>query len=406
MGFPALKELEGKIEAKRKTLGTVFDEAGPDLDMSKVKSLDGTTAEKAAAIKQMNDELTDLGKERDGLLEVKRAAEAVADMPEAKSRGNDDGGRESKSAERKSLGEHFLESAAFKGYSKGVGPVASLDIEVKTLFQTPAWAQDIVRSDRVVPFAVVPVTAVNLFPTTTTSQSSISWMEETTYTNNAAEVAEAGTYPESALALTEKTTAVSKIATWIPVTDELFEDQPRAKSYVENRLGFMVQQRLSGQVLNGNGTAPNLRGLLNTSGIQTQAKGADPAPDAVYKAMTKIRVTGQAFPGAVVFNPTDWQNIRLLKTADGVYIWGSPADVGPDRIWGLTVAQETGLTAGTAVVGDFANFTELAMRRGLDIQITNSHSTFFVEGKQAIRADVRAALAVYRPAAFCTVTGL
>ena len=33
-------------------------------------------------------------------------------------------------------------------------------------------------------------------------------------------------------------------------------------------------------------------------------------------------------------------------------------------------------------------------------------ATFFVEGKQAIRADMRVALVVYRPAAFCTVTGI
>ncbi len=108
---------------------------------------------------------------------------------------------------------------------------------------------------------------------------------------------------------------------------------------------------------------------------------------------------------AAVFHPNDWQDMRLLSTADRVYIWGSPSDLGPERIWGLRAAMAQALTEGTALVGD-TNYLELAVRRGIDVQVSNSHSTYFVEGKQAIRADMRVALVVYRPAAFATVTGI
>jgi len=62
-------------------------------------------------------------------------------------------------------------------------------------------------------------------------------------------------------------------------------------------------------------------------------------------------------------------------------------------------------TENTALVGDFS-FSELAQRRGIDVQISNSHADFFTNGLQAIRADVRVALVIYRPAAFATVTGI
>ncbi|MEV7611317.1 phage major capsid protein, partial [Microbacterium sp. NPDC089320] len=281
-----------------------------------------------------------------------------------------------------------------------------LDIELKSLFDTGAWTPETTRGPRIEEFLTRPIQLIDLIPQTTTSQVAVTYMEETTYVNNAAEIPEGGPYPESALGLEEKQSPVRKIGTWIPITDETLEDQPRARGYLNNRLPFMVRQRLDSQILVGSGTGVNLRGLLNTTGIQTQAKGGDPTPDAVYKAMTLIKVNGLAMPNVTVWNPADWQDVRLLRTTDGIYIWGSPSEPGPARIWGLPVVEAFGLTEGTAVVGDFANYSELATRRGIDVQISNSHADFFTNGKQAVRADVRVAFIIYRPRAFATVTGV
>lgn len=425
MSFPALKEAQGKLDAKRKEALDIFNEAGPDMDLTKVKSVSGayTAMDVAAHIRTLNDEMGELQKEVDTLSSVQKAADRVHQNPEQGVKGAESGDLNGQ-RRVKSIGEQFTESdtynALFKdeGYGRKsrnntfISPESELliptgAIGLKTLLTTSAgWAPQAVRTDVVVENAQRPVQITDLIPTVETTQNAVVYMEETTFTNAAVETAEAGTYAESALAWTQRTVNVRKIATFLPVTDEQLEDIPQIRGILDQRLPFMVQQRLDAQIMAGDGLGQNLTGLTSVAGISTQPKAADSAPDAVLKAIVKVRVTGRATPSDVLFHSTDWQNVRLLKDSTGNYIWGSPAQVGPLQIWGLPVTQtETG-AVGTAVVADFPRYTALYIRRGLNTQVSNSHSTFFVEGKQAIRADMRCAFVVYRPSAICTVTGL
>jgi HK97 family phage major capsid protein len=412
MNFPALTEARGKLDQARKSLRDVFTEAGPDLDMTKVKSVEGDSAAVVEWVRTKNEEIDALAKDVEGLEQVARAAEGVKaaeSESEAKARGGEPGdGRpaDGRGVEAKSLGDLFTESVAFKGKRGAVGPEAHLDIDIKALMTTAAgWTPETTRTGRLVDFVTPPIQVIDLIPGNTTTQSAVVYMEETTYVNAAAEVAEGGAYPESELGLTEKSSPVRKIATFLPVTDEQLEDVPQARGYINNRLPFMLRQRLDSQIVNGNGTAPNLRGFLNTAGIQTQAQGTGVMADAFFKAMVDVQVNALAQPNAIVMNPLDWSTIRLMRTADGIYIWGNPADAGPQRMWGLPVAMAVALAQGTGLVLD-TSFTELDTRRGIDVQVSNSHADYFVHGQQAVRADTRVALVVYRPAAICEVTGL
>ena len=401
-------ELRNELKAKQAKLEEVFVQAGPDLDMKKVTVLDGDSAAKAEKIRAMNDELTALGKEIDALLAVEQAAQDSAERkdrmthPGAQPQGDGDG-----LGETKSWGELFVASVAYKGYKGGMGPVGEVDVDTKALFETTSgWAPETTRN-RPVRYSIQEgPKVVDLIPKGATNQVAVTYMQETVFTNTAAEVAEGGEYPEATLELAEMTSPVRKIAVWLPVTDEQLEDVAGIQSYVNNRLRLMLDQRLDNQLLNGNGIAPNLLGIHGAADVQTRARGGDTAADAVYKAMTLIAVNGEADANACVFNPTNWEAIKLAKTADGIYLYGGPASEGPERIWGLGVVKTSRQAPGTALVGAFAQHCELPLKRGVEFQITNAHDDFFTHGKQAIRADFRAAFVVYRGQAFCQVTGL
>jgi len=411
-----LVEKRKKLADRHKLMEQVLKEAGENHDFRNVACLgdDLTTQQKVEKFRELNTELQELTEEvkRLEFEEVRRNVEEIRKaMGERASPGGVSHPEAEGATGGKSLGELFVGSEEYKAFLKGdirkeQLAVSMEEMGLKTLFQTSAgWAPESTRIGRVVEAATRPIQVLDLIPMGETDEASIVFMEETTRTHAAAETAEGAAYPEATFALTEKSSTVRKIATSIPVTDEQLEDESQVRSYLENRLRFGVRQRMDNQVLNGNGTAPNLEGVLNATGIQTQAKGDDPRFDAVQKAITKVRVTGRAQPGAIVVHPNDWQEIRLTRTADGIYILGNPAQAGPQSLFGLPVALSDAIAEGTALVGDFQNFSQLFERRGLDVQV-GFVGTQFTEGEQTIRADIRVAFVVFRPAAFATVTGL
>ena len=408
MSKKKIKELHEKLAAKQKEVADVFAEAGEDLDMDLVKSLGDELDSKAkvAWIQAKNDEMVSIKDEIDELVTLvtaddnQKAADEYLNKPA--------GGRSLVLAgggveERKSMGELFVESDAYE--NKGAS--AELDLDVKADFETTAgWAPETTRTGRVVDIVTQPIEIIDLVSSVPTDQSAVVYMEETTFTNTAAETAEGGTFPEATLVLTERSSPVRKIAVFLPITDEQLEDVGQASAYVNNRLPFMVRQRLQTQMINGDGIAPNLEGIVNVTGIQTYALAAEPVPDAIHRGITLVRVVGRSEPDAIGMHPNDWQDVRLLRTADGIYIMGNPSDAVVPRLWGLPVSVSTTFGENTALVGAYREFAELATKRGIEVKVSDSHGTFFIEGKQAIRADMRVALTVYRPAAFCTVTGI
>lgn len=424
-----LTELRKQRDDKRTFLATIFseslvkaDDGSKQYDFRKVTSLkDGIenlegkekSVKVAEKVRELNAELDTICKEVETLEAAEKAAGEFSDREnERKGMLHPTGRERDPRKERKSIGQAVVEHEIFKKWCSGSmdGKIVLKDAglaEIKALFQTTAgWQAESTRTGIVVDAVTRPLQILDIMPTGQTGQPNVVYMEETTRTHASAEVAEGALKPESAFALTERTTPVREIADSIPVTDIQLEDVPMVQSYLDGRLRFGVRQRLDNQVVAGDGLAPNLEGILNVTGIQTQARGTDPVPDAIFKAGTLVRVTGRAVPTHVLLHPNDWQGIRLLRTSDGIYIWGSPSEAGPERIWGWPVIQNEVLTENTGLIGSFEPaWITLFERRDIVVE-RGFVGNQFRENRATIRASMRAALAVFRPAAFATITGI
>jgi len=330
---------------------------------------------------------------------------------------------------QKSIGQQFVESSNYKGQKdrgfKG-GSWTTGEVEVKTLLAegtsgTPGTGFAPVATPAVLPGIVSirfqPLTVADLFPSGTATTALIRYLVESAVTNAAAATAEGALKPESALTFANVDLPLTKIATFLPVTDEMLEDYAQIQSYIDARLSLFVKIAEEAQLLSGSGTAPQMTGLLNRSGLATSiAKGTAPSVagdndmDAILRQITAIRTSAWLEPDAIVMHPTVWQTIQLSKaTGTGNYFAGGPfVDPANQTLWGKKVVLTTasGISSSTALVGAFAQGGQIFRKGGLTVEASNSHADFFQRNQVAIRAEERVALAIYRPAAFGTVTAL
>jgi hypothetical protein len=268
------------------------------------------------------------------------------------------------------------------------------------------WAPYSTPIPRLAEMAARGIQVTDIFPSGTTDQFQVQFYEETTRDASlVVEKTENTEFGAAALGTTLRTTPIVKIPVVLQVTDEQMADVPGLASYVDNRLRQFVTERLDLELMVGDGIAPNMTGMINVTNVQTQAKGADTTIDAVYKAMDKVRLIGRATPEAVLMHPTAFQPIRLAKDTTGNYIWGAPSEVGPMRLWGVPIVITDTISAATAQVGAYVAHTQLWYRQGVEV-LAGYIGDDFKFGRQAIRATLRAGLSVYRPTAFCNITGL
>jgi len=328
-----------------------------------------------------------------------------------------------------SIGEQFANSDAYKAYTEnGVKGVDSR-AEFKTTLNTTGYPPESLRAPGILETALRnPDSVIGLFDQIQTSQNAYVYLEETTFTNNAGAVAEStdiSTSNEGALAFTERTESIRKMATFLPVTDELLADVAGIQGYVNSRLQTMMKLNLDNQLVNGNGTAPNLTGVLNKSGINTfdysSYSGELAKLGQIYEAITEIRKDAFVEPDSIVMHPEDWYQIVTAVTdfagTDSagyaaknplfVVAGGFGADAAP-RIWGLKVVPSTVIASGTMLVGKFGggDAAQVIMREGVDLAVSDSHSDFFAKNQLAIRLTMRLGFAIYRPTAFCSITNV
>lgn len=437
-----LAELRGLAEKAK--AGTLTDE--------EAQTYDAKSAE-ARALKTKLDEMERRSQDADFLQDQdrhynqpngRRVSGMVPGDQEGRAQGNGGGERRGP----KSAAETFLTSDAYKewrarhtsvnshGTSNPVevgsfyqhdpielderGNVVSM--ESRALIATGGFATNFVAPQRV-PGIFAPdrpeLTVRDAFLNGQATGDTIEFFRELSHTNAAAWVAEAtattgasGLKPEGNFALVRATATIETLAEWMAVTNKALQDAPQVRTLIDGYLMADLAEVEDDALLNGSGTSPEIRGLLNTTGIQVMDEAyfsANPVNDAgtdnedynrVLAARQAVRYVGRARATFVFLHPADHERFLTSTDANRQYMAGGPfsAANGISTLWGLRVIETEAIDEREFVVGDGRKAAVWdRMQAQISVGLVNDQ---FIRNMQTILAEERVGFAVYRPPAF------
>jgi len=374
----------------------------------KVGNLGADFTEKLKAAGAVSDELK--GKVDEALKELGDATTRVGELEKRAARE-----REVVEAEGMDLGDHLVASEAFKNIDKVGAWRGSIRVGVEradiTSSNTTVGAGRSAGTSLVpgmrVPGIVAPpnrqFTIRDLLAPGQTSASSIEYVKETGFTNNARPVTEGTTKPKSDITFNLVTTPVRTLAHIFKASRQIMDDAPGLASYINARGTYGLKYVEENQILNGNGSGQNLNGIVpQATAFAPEFNASDEtAIDRLRLAVLQVILAEYPASGFVL-HPTDWARIELVKDAEKRYIVGSAlSPIGP-TLWGLPVVQTQAMSAGDFLVGAFNLAAQIFDRMGVEVLLSTENSDDFEKNLMTLRVEERLGLAVYRPEAFVT----
>ena len=315
--------------------------------------------------------------------------------------------------EFKSLGERFIESEGFKGV-EGKASLAGGKIEMqiagkaaKAITNAPLDNnQPLVQTQRlggIVKPEDRRFTIRDLVAPGSTASNNIEYAKELVFTNNADyQVAEGDAKAESDITFELENHPVATIAHWIQASKQVLSDAPMLQSYIDGRMRYGLKLKEEAELLNGDGTAGNLDGLLPNATSYTGQAG-DSKADQVRRAVHQVELSDY-FASGIVMHPTDWLDIELSRDADEVYYLGGPANRAEARLWGLPVVTTQSIPVGQYMTGAFMVAAQIFDREEITVTMSEHDRDNFIKNMLTILCEERLALAIYRPASFVRST--
>ena len=300
-------------------------------------------------------------------------------------------------------GDQLVKSDRFASFTRG--ETNKCRVEVKN---TITGADATVAPDRavgIVPGAFNPLTLEAFLPSVPTSSNAVEFTKEASFTNNAAEAAEGAEKAESAITFSLVNMPISTVAHWLKISRQLASDNAALAAYVEQRLRYGVNRKVETQLVSGNGTAPNISGILDSGnytahGYLSGALGSTLAKMVLIRKMMADCWADGYMPDGVLLNPADWATIEneLMTTAAG-QARVTYTEAGTPRLFGVPVIQSVGMTADNVAVGAFGQAYTIHNREGVVVDMSDSDDDNFTKNLITIRAERRLALATEVPGA-------
>ena len=313
-------------------------------------------------------------------------------------------------AEAKSVGDSFVADKAYTDFVSGAATSARAVITLNkgdsnstptTVGTTGPAAVSLAPSFYAGVFGTpnVPQKIEPLIPHIAVTTDSVDYVTVAD-TIGAAGVAETGAVPESKFTPTLAKANVVNVAHYTKITKQLADDAPALAAYINTKMLYGLQNKVESQIVNGNGTAPQLKGLLATNSYtdaSAKLTGAKNLFDLLL-LLQGVAETAAYEPEALVLNPMTWAQLAMEKDSQGRYLLGGPGLAANKSVWGIPVVTSSAVPAGKFIFGNFTQTVTIYDRQQVAVEMTNTNEDDFTRYLYTIRASRRLALAVEVPA--------
>ena len=310
-------------------------------------------------------------------------------------------------AEAKSVGDSFVADKAYTDFVSGAATSARAVITLNksstptTVGTSGPAATSLAPSFYAGVFGTpnVPQKIEPLIPHIAVTTDSVDYVTVAD-TIGAAGVAEAGAIPESKFTPTLAKANVVNVAHYTKITKQLADDAPALAAYINTKMLYGLQNKVEGQIVNGDGTASQLKGLLATGSFtdaSAQLTGAKNLFDLLL-LLQGVAETAAYEPEALVLNPMTWAQLAMEKDSQGRYLLGGPGLAANKSVWGIPVVTSSAVPAGKFIFGNFTQTVTIYDRQQVAVEMTGTNEDDFTHYLYTIRASRRLALAVEVPA--------
>jgi HK97 family phage major capsid protein len=213
-----------------------------------------------------------------------------------------------------------------------------------------------------------------------------------------ATVSEGATKPQIDLDLVEASAPAEYIAGWLRISNKMLDDVTGLTAFLQSRLLEKLLVAEDAQLLNGDGTAPNISGITDTGNFTAASGAATIDVEQLVQAISQLEELDREATG-IVLRPSDYWNLALNKAStSGEYDLPGIVTMSPEgvlRIAGVPVSRTTAMTVDKFIVGDFNQGAMLLIREAPRVEFFREDGTNVRENKVTVRVEERVAFPIF-----------
>lgn len=300
-----------------------------------------------------------------------------------------------------------LNDGALKGMIDGSNHAAKFEIKAGDMTMANSYTGVVAGETVITDIKYDPSRKTHirsLIPNGSSDAQTVRFPKESAYDDGAAAAAQGATLGASDFDITATSVNFEKIGTFMRVTEEMLADTAGLSSYLSARVPGKVLSIEDNEILNGDGSAPNLDGLFTdgtafvtgSGGAFYQSVESANEYDVLIAALNQLNLSNYQ-ADTILMNPTDLHKIVLLKSTANEYLRQQIFGGLQPTIMGVPVTVNTAVTAGKFLTMDSRSATQLWIRENLAIEFSREDSTNFRDGFVTVRAVERVALTNYAP---------